>query len=662
MTVLEMIGTTLLKAAPAAIASLLKPILAPIGSQLKEFSKDKWESYTASLEDYLTVIYKKHCYFNSEVFSNEGKLLEHYYVPLTLEMVSHKEPVPKIKIDTFPNDLFAVHKDILVVDTAGMGKSTLLKFIFLKQIEKGGSIPIFIELRRISKETPFLTFLMSELKIGGDSVNEAFLKKCLQDGIFTFYLDGFDEVSDELKKHVSNELVQLKTTSNGNRFILSSREEPSLYSLNEFRRFRIKPLEKDEAFILIRKLASRTEIAESLIKKLSEAKEDNLDEFLRNPLLVSLLVKSYLHSPVLPVRLSEFYRQVFDALYQNHDARKELGGYARKKNSGLDLDKFHKALRALGYVTYRDAKLEFTTDELLIQIERAKTLISDSQFSATDFQDDLLRAVPIFVKEGNSLRWAHRSLQEYFAAAYICMDAKGRQEKILLKLCEQSPDRNANLLQLCADIDEKTFKHSVLKKYLKEWIEKIDNSYKSECFPLISTADLHRRRLFRTFPVQRIIYFKRAIRSDGVFNHIDDESLKLLHNETDVQIFFWELDATFDSRSHDDDEKIKYMFLASQREDNVILWIIQKFFAKKIFMKVEKVIGKRTLKNIEHGIPIQIDDSPLNPLNQPENFNIVTDLIINCESRIWDEKEIKRFYFEIVEEEKRASDLELSFD
>lgn len=658
MAIIE--GSTLTaKVAPTLISAVMKPLAEKVASQVRNFTSDKWEQYKTSLVSYLEATQERHKYFNSEVFSNEGKLLEAYYLPLTLVKEDSRGHNTKVQIDGFPADLFSAYKDILVVDTAGMGKSTLLKYIFLKQIEAGGSIPVFVELRRISATKPLVQFILEEVSNGADPITENFLQYCLRSGVFTFFLDGFDEVADDDKKFVASEIVKLKASANKNKFILSSRRERSLASLAEFHKFRIQPLSKEEAFRLIRILSPIEERAESLIAKLKEISQANLHEFLKNPLLVSLLVKSYLHSPILPVRLSEFYRQVFDALYQNHDAQKELWGFTRKKSSGLDLDRFHKALRALGYLTYRESKLEFSTDELHAQIERAKTLTADTNYAAADLCDDLLRAVPLFFPEGTKIRWAHRSLQEYFAAAYICVDAKGNQEKILNSIYEKSILRHANLLRLCADIDEKTFKQSVVKRFLYEKLELIRSRFPTRDFPDIDPHLLATRRLFTSKIFTTLFVFERSM-----VDH--DAAFEILISHPEVGEFFEAADNSFLLNEDflpipDEDEIAHYAYMSCETDDSVILSIIEDYLGWTVSETDPKICVAPSYKDLVPGYLYKLDDNPHNVLNSPENFESTTQLLDLLDSRLYITEKMAELLEEILKSEREAAELDIDF-
>lgn len=639
------------------LTAVLGPLAQKLTSEIGELTQEKWRKYTHSFERYLQDAELRHKYFSSQVFSNEGQLLENYYVPLTLEKTTTSNRKIAVVVNSYPADLMGAYKDLLVVDTAGMGKSTLLKFIFLQTLARKETIPIFVELRKLSREKTILSFISEELRFGTDPVNQKLLEATLSDGVFTFFLDGYDEIPDDEKSVVSEQIISLKSNANNNRFILSSREEQSLASLAEFHKFSIKPLSQSEAFTLIRKLCPDPRVAASLIEKVQAQAGDNLEEFLTNPLLVSLLVKSFLHSPILPVRLSEFYRQVFDALFQNHDAKKELGGFTRKKKSNLDLDRFHKTLRALGALTYQANKLEFSTDELSTQIDRAKALTSESGYSAASFQHDLLHAVPLFVREGSVIRWAHRSLQEYFAAAYICMDAKDKQADLLRQLYKSGTQKNANLLRLCADIDGKTFKHVVVKEYLADRIAKIKSNLTAESFPEVSSDTLAMRRSVILETNAELVILTRALNEGAATKKVKD----VIRREPGTGL----AGLTTDGDIVAAEEKVKFFIRINLSNYRAIDSIIKAYYHKHILQISARVKVKSSFKNVPHNMLLSIDDSADNPLNSPENFRLTTELLFNVARLVgscYNIGALTGFHEAILKDEAKAQSFDLKFE
>ncbi|HDY8933616.1 TPA: hypothetical protein RRI41_005403, partial [Klebsiella pneumoniae] len=208
--------------------------------------------------------------------------------------------------------------------------------------------------------------------------------------------------------------------------------------------------------------------------------------------------------PIIPRKKELFYSQVFDALFESHDLTKELG-YVREKHSKLDSTDFHQILRRLGFWCLKEGgRIEFTKDDLQIIIKEIASKIPGLTISASLFIKDLIETVPLFVKEGAIIRWSHKSLMEYFAAMFICRDTKERQRGILRTLYKNDESiRHKNLFELCADIDYSTFRSSVIKNLLEDYVhlyEKISQrSITSTPKEVISKVEL-------LFPGRSLIY------------------------------------------------------------------------------------------------------------------------------------------------------------
>ena len=112
--------------------------------------------------------------------------------------------------------------------------------------------------------------------------------------------------------------------------------------------FKIKPLLPEEAYELIRKYGQNGERAQKLINAIKQEHKNFivLKEFLVNP-LVSLLYKTYEYKEELPYRKVEFYRQVYEALFNDHDKSKDA--YVRPKKCGLPIREFECILRYLAF-------------------------------------------------------------------------------------------------------------------------------------------------------------------------------------------------------------------------------------------------------------------------------------------------------------------------
>ncbi|HEY1199993.1 MAG TPA: hypothetical protein VGE79_03380, partial [Niastella sp.] len=322
------------------------------------------------------------------------------------------------------------------------------------------------------------------------------LLELIKDGGFIFLLDGYDEIALSEREKVTADIQGFISKAPKNKFVLTSRPENALASFGDFHEFKIEPLTRREAFELLRKYDKRGSVSSLLIKKLEDSDMRDMSEFLTNPLLVSLLFTAFQHKQTIPFKKYIFYRQVYDANFENHDLTKG-DSFIHSKYSGLEIDDFHRVLRHIGFSCLKDnQRIEFTKDEILSLIRKAKFFCVDLDFNESDFLKDLLVAVPLFARDGIYYRWAHKSLQEYFAAQFIYLDSKEQQSKILLQLYNSpSLDKFINLIDLYYDIDPKTFRSTILYEYLCLFKCYFNSCFQDERFNVEEEAIVYRKDL-----------------------------------------------------------------------------------------------------------------------------------------------------------------------
>ncbi len=161
------------------------------------------------------------------------------------------------------------------------------------------------------------------------------------------------------------------------------------------------------------------------------------------------------------MKKSQFYHQVYDALFETHDLSKE-GYLKRDKYSKLHIDDFERVLRYIGYFTAIENIIEYDKDFIINIIDKSKKHIPDLKFKSSDFLKDLLKTVPIFKQEGNNYRWSHKSLQDYFAAKFIWIDSKESRTQILRKIFELNENKRFyNILDIYYELDPNTFDSTI---------------------------------------------------------------------------------------------------------------------------------------------------------------------------------------------------------
>lgn len=465
LIITESVKATVSVVVDKIVAPKIKKLSQRIGLTYDKLFIPKEEHFA----EYLNRSYKKHSIVNTLVLRNRQMLLKSIYQPLTLIVNRDGYQKDEYKIEGYPKDILAQYRCLLITDTAGMGKSTIMKRMFLDIIEKGYGIPVFIDLRRLSEKKSIINEIQEQINSLSKKFDTQLLLELLQMGDFIFFFDGFDEIATVNLECVISDIKSFVSKVGDCHFVLTSRPESALSCFGEFQQCSIRPLSKKEAYELLRKYDEQGEMSRLLIEKLKTGQFSMINDFLKNPLLVSLLFAAFDYKQTIPLKKHIFYRQVYDAYFDSHDLSKG-DGYIHEKKSKLATDDFNRVLRAIGFLCLKKGAIEYPKDEILQIIEHSKTMCQDLSYDSSDLLDDLLSAVPLFCHEGYYYKWSHKSLQEYFAAQFIYLDTKNNQDAILSALFNSDRvDNYINLLDIYYDIDRFGFNKNILLPLLKDF-------------------------------------------------------------------------------------------------------------------------------------------------------------------------------------------------
>lgn len=177
------------------------PFIVNKGSDIYKKEKDVLK-LKDNMSDYLAKTRAQCSIINSLAFPNILKKVNDIYVPLTLSTLDSRE---EHEYTVRRGDSFLTpFKNILIIDNAGMGKSTLIKKIVIDSIDYSEYIPIYIELRTLTN-TP-ITEQINKL-IGFNNLNDSSALKRIP---FIYFFDGIDEIPFDIK----NDLIKkIKTFS-----------------------------------------------------------------------------------------------------------------------------------------------------------------------------------------------------------------------------------------------------------------------------------------------------------------------------------------------------------------------------------------------------------------------------------------------------------------
>lgn len=635
----ELVKNVLTGAAPfisAITETFLKPKLKDVSEKLQLTKNNIGHIFENKFNEYLTRSYEKYSIMNTIVFHNQQKLLKDLYVPLTV-VNSQKE---QFTIDNYNSNFLPVYQRVLITDTAGMGKSTLMKKIFLSIIDESIGIPLLIELRRISRQKDIIDEIMEQFNSISKDVDKNFILHLIQRGDFIFLFDGYDEIPEEERKFTTKQIQTFVNKAGNNQFILTSRPENALSSFGDFKEFKVRPLQKLEAFELLKKYDNSDGISKKLIAKLNQQTYKNIDEFLTNPLLVSLLYAAFEHKQTIPIKKHIFYRQVYDALFESHDLTKG-DSFARDKFSKLDIDEFHRVLRHIGYNCLIKGKIEFTKDEILILIKEAKQYTNGINFKESDLFKDLINTVPLFTIDGIYYKWSHKSLQEYFAANFIFVDSKEKQKEILLKLYHhKNSEKFLNVLDLYYSIDYKSFSEVIIYQLLSDFFDYLKNSYKG------IKSEAKKERQLITFGYDFVL-----IKSN--FSPDDIKGSKVvwtkMRESIDKELDKW----TLTIKPVPNEEHLDFIKVPVRTNIKAQLLAFLQRKKEKFVMLYNPKIDKTPVKlNIDAEKAYLVNDDKDSILNSKNNFKITNNLILHYNGRHFltiNEKEAQK-YLKLIKE------------
>ncbi|MFN3159948.1 MAG: NACHT domain-containing protein [Rubinisphaera brasiliensis] len=495
------------------------------------YKRRKAKSASDSIKVYLERLYRECSSINTLASKGEPRPIDEIYVPITL---AECNGTAKVKLDNRFRFNTIGHR-IIVVDHAGMGKSTASKWVSKLIIQQGKKIPVFLEMRKYAGDEPLSDHIRSELGISAD-FDDSFLK-----GLpFFIILDGLDEVEIEASEAVFEQIKEFSHKFEKCYIMATSRPQARLGKLLDFKHWEIKPLRKSEAERIIENLDRSRSTSKELIKQVRALKDNSIRAYLKNPLYVTLMYCAFRHKPsAIPQKRHLFYNQVFEALFDTHDSSKQ-SGWVHEKHCGLDIDDFSTVLRRYAFTTYANGgKPEFSRQELITDLKLAGKKCPGIQFDPSRFVQDLIDTVPLFINDGCQIRWAHKSLHEYFAAMFIRMDARNSAAKILKRLTRSSnPWSHRNLIQMYAEIDYPIFRTAVLRDVLDACVKFAGDITGLPTNRQISTADLVSRKQ-TTFKRELRIYFRSIDERLQVPEGLEEiyESLRASNSRSEMRIF-----------------------------------------------------------------------------------------------------------------------------
>lgn len=380
------------------------------------------------------------------------------FFPVTLFRKREKIYSKEINLDL----LFEETNTVGILGVAGSGKTMLMRHVFLTCYNSTFKIPIFIELRSINRHTGTLTEYIYNIILDNKiKPSSRLLERALETGTFIFILDGFDEVVFEKREKLTTEIEFFTDRYHENYFIISSRHGTSIESLPRLIPMSIKSLELSEIqeFITIQGKFLKDEGLTNKIRKIVlDKKNEYLQNYLENPLLLSMFILTYRNNPELPRSKNKFFWNVFDTLGIKHDSLKK-GAFVHPRKTNLLMEDFENILKAFCYISLEDYEVNFDRKYLKDTLSFIKNKYKYS-YQTDDVIYDLVTSISIMIPDGIQYKFLHRTLQDYFSILFI-KEQSDNVKKIIyrskLKEVLFSPSENRNFYDLCLELDKLAF-------------------------------------------------------------------------------------------------------------------------------------------------------------------------------------------------------------
>lgn len=450
------------------VKTILEKYADPIISKIAEISKGEWEKFKVDFDlaftEYIKNAYAKYSKIKTILYRTEPKYIYDFFeIPFLHKL--HSEEFAVDSVDSILN----ISNFVIIQGTGGIGKSTLMKHLFINELENKDLIPIFLELKDINdleKGYEIYDIVFSKLDNLGGHVEREYLEYALKSGCFLFLLDGYDEILTAKKDYFFKQIDTFCDKYPQNYYIISSRPYSEFIEFQRFTVLSTKPLNKVQAMDLIAKLEFDEDIKGRFISALDETLYERHESFASNPLLLNIMLLTYDNYAEIPEKLHLFYANAFETLYSKHDATK--AGYRRELKSELSYDTFKKVFSYFCFITYTQAKTEFSYDELIAFLK--KVSINKVKFNIEYYIFDLVNSLCVLYREGLNYKFAHRSFQEYFTALFLKELPDELMKQMAIQVIHKDVFRvsNDSVFDMLYDMAEDRFEKNILLPILQE--------------------------------------------------------------------------------------------------------------------------------------------------------------------------------------------------
>jgi predicted NACHT family NTPase len=455
----------------ATIAKILTPVVTEIFKGAKGALEHalKQSSITQtinSLADTLDSIDKVRTIWSAE----DDISLDSFYYPSKL---SHKGITKTVSsLDDLPKG------NLIIEGTVGQGKSIFMRYLSLSIVRNdgGGLIPIFVELRSISKDRTLMQAIESVLDGCGFPLQS--FAPLAKSANLVLLLDGYDEISSESETSVLETLDLIRKKYRPLKVIISSRPGNTIQNVAGFEIARLVRLTLKDYEPFMAKLGIDILKRTALIQAITESPA-NVSGVISTPLMLTLVIIVYETDQEIPTALSEFYEKLFYVVFTRHDRLKVA--FNRKHHTGLSERKLQKLFETFCFMVIQSGHgRSLENNEFNECFDKAIKYSPDTPCELENFRSDIIKVACLMLEEGlGTSTFIHKSILDYFAAAFASKLSEGLKEKFYSR-ANSEYFMWEHVLHFLKDIDTYNYsKYYVLSSFPKT-LEAIKHTLESQ--------------------------------------------------------------------------------------------------------------------------------------------------------------------------------------
>lgn len=386
------------------------------------------------------------------LYRNKAEDIDSFYVWNRISRVQPKNLGFDVQDDEQDNliqkpsveNIFEINKHILLIGMEGIGKSMMIRNLFLSSLAaygNTGELPFLICLREYESEhRDLLSLIERAMRIYDPAFNKDDARALLIHGRAIVYMDSLDEIAPSQFGEFHRDLEALTKAYPRSKFLITTRNY-TLLSASDFQYLWILPFTKNQSNLMIDKLKIDEGIKDSM-HQLIETQLDTYKEYLSIPMLLTMLAINYEKFDVIPSKRHELYGVAYDTLLEIHD-REEKDDYEKRFNSIERADEFTPIFSEFCARTCRNGIVSFQRkpfEALIRKVSAVNDVVNPSMFASGKFINDICYKACLMYERDMEYTFLHRSIQEYLFAYYYA----NADDERLIKLGEYLSNPKGN--------------------------------------------------------------------------------------------------------------------------------------------------------------------------------------------------------------------------